>query len=105
MERVAFCLQLREGAGEAYDRAHQEVWPEILALLKAAGVSEYSIFRRDELVVLSMQVEDFDQTWDRIEQSPVNTRWQQAMMKFFMPMNTLCSGERFPMMHEIFYMK
>lgn len=105
MERVAFCLRLRPGAGEAYDQAHQAVWPEMLALLKAAGVSEYSIFRRDELLILTMQVENFDCTWDRIEQSPINARWQQAMAQFFAPMDALRPGERFPMMREVFYME
>lgn len=105
MERVAFCLRLREGTGEAYDRAHQEVWPEILVLLKTAGISEYSIFRRDELLILSMRVDDFDRTWDRIEQSPVNARWQQAMAQFFEPIGPLRPGERFPMMREVFYLQ
>ena len=49
----------------------------MLALLKRAGISEYSIFRREELLVLSMRVEDFDVTWDMIERDPVNTRWQK----------------------------
>lgn len=105
MERVAFCLRLREGTGAAYDEAHREVWPEMLALLKSAGISEYSIFRRDELVVLSMRVEDFDRTWNQIEESPLNTRWQQAMSQFFAPMDPLRPDERFPMMREIFYME
>ena len=76
MQRVAFLLRLRPGAEEAYDKAHEEVWPEMLALLKRAGISEYSIFRREQLLVLSMQVDNFDETWARIEADPVNARWQ-----------------------------
>lgn len=105
MERVAFCLRLRDGTGDSYDEAHRKVWPEMLTLLKDAGVSDYSIFRRDELVVLSMRVENFERTWDRIEQSPVNTLWQQAMAEFFAPMVSLRPGERFPTMREVFYME
>ena len=104
MERVAFCLRLRKDAGEAYDQAHREVWPEMLALLKSAGISEYSIFRRDELLILSMRVEDFDRTWNQIEQSPVNTRWQEAMAPLFEPLSPTRAGERFPMMREVFYL-
>jgi L-rhamnose mutarotase len=104
MERVAFCLRLKKGAGEAYDRAHREVWPEMLALLKRAGISEYSIFRREELLVLSMRVEDFDTTWDVIERDPVNTRWQEYMAQYFEPPESLAPGERFPMMREVFYL-
>ncbi|MGB8480340.1 MAG: L-rhamnose mutarotase [Acidobacteriaceae bacterium] len=104
MQRVAFCLRLKPGAAEAYDKAHREVWPEMLALLKRAGISEYSIFRRGELLVLSMRVEDFDTTWDMIERDPVNTRWQTEMAQYFEPLEPLAPGERFPMMREVFYL-
>ena len=104
MQRIAFILRLRPGTEEAYDKAHAEVWPEMLALLKRAGISEYSIFRRDQLLVLSMQVEKFDETWARIESDPVNTRWQQAMAPYFAPLDPLRPGERFPMLREVFYM-
>jgi L-rhamnose mutarotase len=104
MQRIAFLLRLRPGMEAAYDEAHAAVWPEMLALLKGAGVSEYSIFRRDQLLVLTMQVEDFERTWARIEADPVNTRWQQAMAPYFAPPDSLRPGERLPMMREVFYM-
>jgi L-rhamnose mutarotase len=104
MQRVAFILRLNPGAEEAYDKAHAAVWPDMLALLKRSGISEYSIFRRDQLLFLTMHVEDFEQTWARIEADPVNTRWQQAMAPYFAPLDPLRPGERFPMMKEIFYM-
>jgi L-rhamnose mutarotase len=104
MPRVAFLLRLQPGTEEAYEQAHTEVWPEMLALLKRAGVSGYSIFRRDLLLVLTMQVENFDETWARIEADPVNKRWQAAMAPYFAPLDPLRPGERFPMMHEVFYL-
>ena len=104
MQRIAFFSRLRPGAEEAYDQAHAAVWPEMLAVLKRAGISEFSIFRRDQLLFLTMQVDDFDATWARVEADPVNTRWQQAMALYFAPLDPLRPGERFPMMHEVFYM-
>ena len=105
MQRVAFCLRLKPGTAEAYDKAHREVWPEMLALLKRAGISEYSIFRREEMLILSMRVEDFDATWDTIERDPINTRWQKEMAQYFEPLEPLAPGERFPMMREVFYLE
>jgi L-rhamnose mutarotase len=105
MQRAAFILRLRPGAGEDYDEAHAAVWPDMLALLKRAGVSEYSIFRRDELLFLYLHVDpDFDTVWTRIEGDPVNARWQQAMSAYFEPHTDLRSGERLPMMREVFYL-
>jgi L-rhamnose mutarotase len=105
MQRVAFLLQLKPGTEAAYDEAHRHVWPEMLALLKRADVSDYSIFRRGELLVLAMTVErDFDTTWREIERDPVNIRWQQVMSAYFAPMDMTLPGERFPMMQQVFYL-
>jgi L-rhamnose mutarotase len=104
MQRVAFLLRLKKDAGHDYDEAHRAVWPEMLDLLKRAGISEYSIFRRDELLVLTMHVDNFDATWAMIESDPVNLRWQQAMSAYFAPLDELRPGERFPMMNEVFYL-
>ena len=103
-QRIAFQLHLKPGMGEAYDQSHEAVWPEMLELLKRSGISEYSIFRRDELLILTMTVEDFDRTWDQIEADPINTRWQEAMAPYFEPIAGLHPGERFPMMREVFYL-
>jgi len=103
--RYAFILRLREGAAEAYEEAHRAVWPQMLALLKSAGVSEYSIYRRDDLLVLALRAADFEATWKRIENNPVNLRWQKAMAPLFAPPQGLRPGERFPMMDEVFYLQ
>ena len=106
MQRIAFLLRLREGTEAAYEAAHANVWPEMLALLKRSGISEYSIFRRDELLFLYMHVEGgFDAVWDKIDPDPVNIKWQQAMSAYFLPQQEAREGERFPMMQEVFYLQ
>lgn len=105
MQRIAFLLRLKPGTGEDYDKSHAAVWPEMLALLKSAGISEYSIFRRDELLFLYMHIaQDFDTVWNKIEADPVNTRWQQAMSAYFVPVQETRAGERFPFMQEVFHL-
>ena len=104
LKRYAFILRLNPGVAEAYEKAHREVWPEMLALLKSAGISEYSIYRRDELLILALRAADFEATWSRIDNHPVNLRWQATMAPLFAPMEGLRPGERFPMMEEVFYL-
>ena len=103
-KRYAFMLKLRPGAAEAYEEAHRAVWPEMLDLLKRAGISEYSIYRRDDLLILALRTEDFDATWSRIDNDPVNLRWQAAMAPYFTPVEGLRPGERFAMLEEVFYL-
>jgi len=44
MEQVGFRMQLNEGQALEYRRRHDEIWPELVSLLKTAGISDYSIF-------------------------------------------------------------
>jgi L-rhamnose mutarotase len=104
LKRYAFILHLRPGAAEAYEEAHRAVWPELLELLKSAGIREYSIYRRDELLILTLRAVDFEAAWSRINNHPVNLRWQQTMAPLFAPVEGLRPGERFPMMEEVFYL-
>jgi L-rhamnose mutarotase len=104
--RYAFLLRLKPGTGPNYDKAHEAVWPELLALLKRVGIYDYSIFRRDELLVLTMRIDDdFDAVWQRIGAAEVNTRWQKAMSAYFLPEQETREGERFPMMREVFFLQ
>jgi len=46
------------------------VWPELLAKLREVGISDYSIFRRDQDLILVMRVTDFDAAWDALAHRP-----------------------------------
>jgi L-rhamnose mutarotase len=104
LKRYALMLRLRPGAAAAYEEAHRAVWPEMLALLKRAGISEYSIYRRDEPLILALCAADFEETWKQIESDPIDARWQKAMAPLFARNEGLGPGERFPMMEEVFYL-
>jgi L-rhamnose mutarotase len=52
MKRVAFKMKLKEGFRDEYKRRHDALWPELRAMLKAQGVSEYSIFYDEETGIL-----------------------------------------------------
>jgi L-rhamnose mutarotase len=105
MARVAFRLRIRSDRIKDYEEAHRRVWPEMLQLLKRVGITQYSIFRRGVDLFLYMHVEDFERAWSELDNSPVNQRWQQEMKPLFEPLTDLEPGERFAMMHEIFYLE
>jgi L-rhamnose mutarotase len=42
-EKYAFRMKLNPGMEDEYRKRHDEIWPELVALLKDAGVSDYSI--------------------------------------------------------------
>ena len=105
MARCAFKLRIKQEAIEDYEREHTRVWPELLAKLKEVGISDYSIFRRDQELFLCMKVEDFDRAWDELDRDPVNQCWQKEMSHFFEPVPGMKPGERFAMMKEVFFLE
>ncbi|UOQ70423.1 L-rhamnose mutarotase [Hymenobacter cellulosilyticus] len=44
MEEIAFTMQLKPGVAAEYQRRHDEIWPELTALLTQAGIYDYSIY-------------------------------------------------------------
>ena len=42
-EKHAFAMRLRPGRAAEYRRRHDALWPELAALLREAGVADYSI--------------------------------------------------------------
>jgi len=48
VETYAFRMILNPGMVEEYRRRHDAIWPELSALLRAAGVSDYSIWLDEE---------------------------------------------------------
>jgi L-rhamnose mutarotase len=104
LQRIAFQLRIRADRIAEYDESHQHVWPELLRELERFGVTEYSIFRRGQRLVLYLRVPDFKQLMTELAASEVNQRWQKKMEPLFEPVDDLMPGESIAMMHEVFYM-
>ncbi|GAA1806543.1 L-rhamnose mutarotase [Luedemannella flava] len=84
MRRVCFTLQVRPEMLEEYRRRHAEVWPEMLAALRDTGWHDYSLFLRDDgLLVGYLLTEDFDAALAAMDATEVNARWQADMAPFF----------------------
>ena len=52
MEKFAFKMQLNPGCREEYIKRHAEIWPELISLLKQAGILDYSIHLDTETDIL-----------------------------------------------------
>jgi L-rhamnose mutarotase len=63
---------------------HAEVWTEMRAALTAAGWSNYSLFCRDDgMVVGYLETDDFGRALAAMDAEDVNARWQAEMAPFF----------------------
>jgi L-rhamnose mutarotase len=79
-EKYAFRMRLNPGMKAEYKRRHDEIWPELVALLKEAGVSDYSIHLDEETNLLfGVLWRSDDHRMDDLPRHPVMRRWWAAM--------------------------
>ena len=71
MQRSAFLMHIRPGTEAEYQRRHEQVWPEMLAELKAAGCQNYSIFRDGLQLFAYLEVDNLDRYRVYLAQSEV----------------------------------
>ena len=67
-----------------YRRVHEQVWPEMLDALGAAGWRNYSLFLSDDGTLIGyVEADDLDTIQRAIQASPVNDRWQESVAALF----------------------
>lgn len=80
MEKVAFRMTLHAGQLDEYRRRHDAIWPELSALLKAAGVEDYSIhYDPATRALFAVLWRRTDHGMDALPDHPVMRRWWAHM--------------------------
>lgn len=80
MQRHAFKMRLNPGMEAEYIRRHDAIWPELAALLRASGISNYSIHLDRETNTLFGYLERRDDhSMDELPNHPVMKRWWAFM--------------------------
>jgi L-rhamnose mutarotase len=80
MEKYAFKMKLHPGMEAEYKRRHDAIWPELIVLLKEAGVSDYSIhLDRSTNTLFGVLWRTDDHTMDDLPKHPVMRRWWDHM--------------------------
>ena len=77
--RSAFVLHVRPDRIDEYVEAHRNVWPEMLAALKGAGIRNYTIFRAGNTMFGYFEADDLDAAASYLAGQEVSARWQDAM--------------------------
>lgn len=84
MPRYCFTLQVRPDRMDEYVERHRSVWPDMLAALEETGWRNYSLFLRDDgLLVGYVEADDLDAAQAAMARTEVNGRWQAEMAPYF----------------------
>lgn len=88
LHRVCFQLQVKPDRIAEYRERHAAVWPEMLRALKQTGWNNYSLFiREDGLLIGYVETEDLASAQGGMSTTEVNARWQAEMGEFFVDLD------------------
>ncbi|CAN5437803.1 L-rhamnose mutarotase [soil metagenome] len=85
MARVAWTARLRPDRISDYEREHAHVWPEVLDVIKEAGVRNYSIYRHEDRVFGYYECDDPVAAQAAMDIRERELGWRAAMAELFMP--------------------
>ena len=105
VRRYCFLLQVRPELLDEYAARHAAVWPEMLRALRDAGWTNYSLFARDDgLLVGYVEAESLERAQAAMAGTEVNARWQAEMAPFFVALDGR-PDEGFVLLEEVFHLE
>ncbi len=103
--RICFILQVKPERLEEYKSRHRSVWPEMLQALKQTGWTNYSLFlREDGLLVGYLETENFERARQGMAGREVNERWQREMKDYFLRPAGLLPDRAMQPLEEVFHL-
>ena len=106
MERVCFLLKVKADRLEEYKKRHAPVWQEMQDALRETGWHDYSLFLRDDgLLVGYLETPDFQKALDGMARHEINARWQREMSPFFENLEGRRPDEGLLRLEEIFHLE
>ena len=106
MERVCFQLQVKPDRIAEYKARHAQVWPEMLQALASTGWHNYSLFiRQDGLLIGYFETPSLPDAIAAMQAAPVNARWQAEMAGYFQDLGDLSPDTGFLRLDEVFHLE
>ena len=106
MERVCFLLKVKADRLEEYKKRHAHVWPDMLEALRETGWHNYSLFLRDDgLLIGYFETPDYAKALKGMAAREVNERWQRDMSNFFENLGGRRPDQGFLRLQEVFHLE
>ncbi|WP_417271372.1 L-rhamnose mutarotase [Celeribacter sp.] len=107
MQRHGQVIGIGAEAVAEYKKLHAEVWPQVLEMITACNIRNYSIFLREPENVMFAYFEyvgtDFDADMAKMAADPVTQKWWDVCMPLQRPLERRAEGEWWAEMEEVFH--
>jgi len=106
VHRIASVIGLPPENAEAYERLHANVWPGVLARLRASKITNYSIYRHGDVLFSYMEYtgEDLEADLAAIAADSATKEWWAVCEPLQRPLNDRVEGEWWKTIPEVFHL-
>ncbi|MGI6261678.1 MAG: L-rhamnose mutarotase [Acutalibacteraceae bacterium] len=105
MERYAWKAAVRNGMIDEYRRRHAEIWPEMVQVLKEAGIGNYTIWNSGNELFGYYECEKGMEYAAKVQaESPVVARWNDYMQDVLLMEMDPETGAQ-PLLRQVFLLE
>jgi L-rhamnose mutarotase len=106
MMRVCFELRVRPELIEEYVEVHRAVWPRMLRAIERSGRRNYSLFlREDGLLIGYYETDDDAESARRLREDPDTAEWEAAAVRYFEALPGTRPDQGAPVLREVFHLE
>jgi len=105
MQRFGQIIGLKPEQIESYERIHAAAWPEVLAMIHACNIRNYSIFRHGTLLFAYFEYvgDDYEADMVKMAADPKTQEWWSYTDPMQQPVEDRRPGEWWARMKEVFH--
>ena len=105
MKRFGQVIRVRPEKFDEYRRLHAAVWPDVLSMIHACNIRNYSIYHHDGMLFAYFEYvgNNFEADSARMAADPVTQKWWSVCKPCQDPVPTRKPGEWWHTIEEVFH--
>ena len=105
MKRFGQVIGVKPDVLDRYVQYHAAVWPEVLQMIAACNIRNYTIFHKDGMLFAFFEYigDDFEADMQKMADDPKTQEWWAIMKPMQQPLQTRAEGEWWADMQEVFH--
>lgn len=105
MQRYGMVIRVRPEKLDEYKRLHAAVWPDVLEMITACNIRNYSIYHKDDHLFSYFEYHgnDFEADMAKMAADPTTQKWWAVCKPCQQPLETRGEGEWWSAMDEVFH--
>ena len=106
MKRYGMVIGIQPEKIEEYKELHAAVWPDVLKMINACNIRNYSIYLKDNFLFSYFEYvgEDFDADMAKMAADPITQKWWDVCEPCQKPLSSCNEGEWWANMEEVFHL-